>query len=128
MKPGLIKNESIGELDNFIIKEASPVGQRVIIRSKMKFTKDDIFEKWSDDHKLLDKGMIVASSCKSEVYPNTCPIWHDSMPLKSVTVVCEPNQEEEVKYWLSYVHGGEYAARKELADGRIALRSNYECW
>lgn len=81
------------------------------------------FDVWGDMLNGKGQGMIVAKSYE------TCPIFHDNVPYKSVTVVCESKQESAVRYWLSFVHGGDnISARKVLDDGRIALRSNYMCW
>lgn len=55
--------------------------------------------------------------------------WGDTIPYKSVTVISDSKQEDEVSYWLEFVHGGDSISnRKELNDGRIALRSDYQCW
>ena len=87
-------------------------------------TKDDVFGKYDmDKHIMVDKGMIVANS------KETCPIFKDEVPYKSVTVVCDNEQEGEVENWLSYVHGGDCVSqRKELPNNKVALRSDYQCW
>lgn len=91
-----------------------------------KLTKEDVWGKWDDNtHKRLSEGMIVAQT------DQICPIWRDKVPYKSVTVICSPEQETEVRYWLEYVHGGNSVSRwKEIKQGKekkIALRSNYMC-
>lgn len=74
-----------------------------------------------------DEGMRVAWGGVNR--KDTCPIWGDELPYKSVTVVCEEAQENEVVYWLEYVHGGgSVSKRKELGQGKIALRSDYLAW
>lgn len=89
-------------------------------QKKLCVTKEDV---WGDMVNSDKRGMVVAKSY------DTCPIFHDKVPYKSVTVVCEPKQERDVCYWLSYVHGGNNISnRKVLDDGRIALRSDYTCW
>jgi len=107
-----------------------------------KVTKDDVWGKYTDDLKLLDRGMIVAQGYIGDKYyeeglgawkkkvqtTNVCPVWKDELPYKSVTVVCLKEQEDEVKYWLSHVHGGESEKTKTLPDGKVAIRSNYQCW
>lgn len=83
-------------------------------------TKEDV---WGDMVNSNKRGMVVAKSY------DTCPIFCDKVPYKSVTVVCDANQESAVRYWLSFVHGGNNISnRKVFDDGRIALRSNYMCW
>lgn len=87
-------------------------------------TKEDVWGEF--DHESLTKlsdGMIVARTDEQ------CPHFEDTVPYKSVTVVCEANQEQEVHYWLEYVHGGNSVSmRKELPNNQIALRSDYQCW
>lgn len=88
------------------------------------------------------KGMIVARGVgKVDAYftqeqrdsaiaqiPEVCPIWGDTLPRKSVTVICNADQEDDVSYWLHHVHGAYcVSARLELKDGRIAMRSDYMC-
>jgi hypothetical protein len=89
----------------------------------MKLKMEDVWGKYDEEkHEMIHYGMIVA---RAEV---KCPIFKDKLPYKSVTVVCNPEEEGEVEYWLSYVHGGGVSKRKELKDGKIALRSDYQCW
>ena len=84
--------------------------------------KDDVWGKF-ENNKLIDNGMIVARS------EEICPIFKDKLPYKSVTVVCAAEQESEVSYWLEYVHGGNSISKiKKIANGKIAIRSNYMCW
>lgn len=86
---------------------------------KLALTKEDV---WGDYEKGT-KGMIVASS------GDICPIFKDKVPYKSVTVVCTEPQLHEVKYWLAYVHGGGCIHTEiDMPDGRIAIRSDYQCW
>lgn len=108
----------------------------------MKVSKDDVWGKYTDDLKLLDRGMIVAQGYIGDKYfedglevwkkkvqtTNVCPVWGDELPYKSVTVICTKEQEDEVKYWLSYVHAGEAERTKNLPDGKVAIRSNYQAW
>lgn len=78
-------------------------------------------------NKKISDGMVVASGKYGE--NTTCPVFGDDVPWKSVTVICKPEQESEVVYWLGYVHGGgNISNRRVLDDGRIALRSNYMAW
>lgn len=87
-------------------------------------TKDDVWGSEADNY----KGMIIARS------GDTCPVFHDILPYKSVTVVCDPAQEDEVIYWLEYVHGGGSVSNIKLVEdvkeqvGKIAIRSDYQCW
>lgn len=87
--------------------------------TRLSLTKEDV---WGNHAAGID-GMIVAS------WLDVCPVFHDTVPYKSVTVVCEPEQEADVQYWLDYVLGGDcIAMRKELADKKVALRADYKCW
>lgn len=92
-------------------------------QSKMKLTMEDVWGKHNEKtFEPIHNGMIVARE------EEKCPIFRDRLPYKSVTVVCKPEQEDEVCYWLDYVHGGGISKRKVLKDGKIAIRSNYMCW
>lgn len=111
-----------------------------------KLYKSDVWGKWDEEtHECIDNGMIVARGLPSvdrhfteedreeflsrpNSLPDKCPIWDDLLPYKSVTAVCQPDQQEEVEYWLSYVHGGGPTKIKHLPDGRIAIRSDYQAW
>lgn len=109
-----------------------------------KLTKDDVWGKWSEDYKLLDRGMVVAqgyppSLAKSpagaaELFDriqvgDICPVWEDELRYKSVTVICTEEQEDDVCYWLEYVHGGNaITKKKKLNGGKVAIRSEYQCW
>ena len=86
-------------------------------------TKEDVWGKFDENFNLIDKGMIVAR------HEETCPVFNDEVPYKSVTVVCDIEQENDVTDWLSYVHGGDCVSmRKDLKDRKVALRSDYQCW
>lgn len=91
---------------------------------KEKLTKEDVWGVFDPNNdKLISNGMIVAKSYE------VCPIFGDVLPYKSVTVICDEEQCEEVIHWLIYVHGGNCVSyRKELKDGKVAFRSNYMCW
>lgn len=84
--------------------------------AKMKLKLEDV---WGKDKK---GGLAVAYSY------DECPVFNDTVPYKSVTVVFDIEDEEEVCYWLRSIHGGSYRARKVLPDGKIAIRSDYQCW
>lgn len=87
-------------------------------------TKEDVWGEIDYENLTrLSEGMIVART------EQQCPHFGDMIPYKSITVVCEANQEQEVHYWLEYVHGGNSVSmRKELPNNQIALRSDYQCW
>lgn len=91
-------------------------------------TKDDVWGKVDlEQHKKLSEGMIVARGGAEEDV--VCPIFKDRLPYKSVTVVCMESEMIEVTYWLEYVHGGESVSKhKKLPGGKMALRSDYQCW
>ena len=107
-----------------------------------KITQNDVLGWFDSNHNLINRGMVVAqgfsgSQCSPDEFEswkeklqvsNICPVWKDKLPYKSVTVICNADQENEVTYWLSYVHGGEYSKRKVLKNGQVAFRSNYQCW
>ena len=59
---------------------------------------------------------------------DVCPVWGDRVPWKSVTVVVPADEEGDAAYCLAMAHGGEFSRRKVLADGRVALRSDYQAW
>ena len=82
----------------------------------------DVWGLFTDDHERVHSGMVVARQ------DTLCPVWGDVVPYKSATIVCQPDQEGEVDYWIGYVQGGGPSARKVLDDGRIALRSDYHAW
>jgi len=104
------------------IKEDRRVHKRP---SGIKLYRDEVWGAYDlESHEMVSKGMIVANSSE------TCPIFGDIVPYKSVTIVFDSkiHNEDEVIYWLRYVHGGEYSDYLELKDGRIAIRSDYQCW
>ncbi len=87
-------------------------------------TKEDVFGKWTEDHRTkVHGGMVMARSGE------TCPHFGDEVPYKSVTVVCPDALLEQASYWLEYVHGCDCISRvKSLGDGTTAIRSNYMAW
>ena len=91
-------------------------------------TQEDVWGRYNmETHTRESKGMIVASSC--EGYPDICPVWGDKMLFKSVTVICDIEQQTEVAYWLEFVHGGNSITKSKILDnGKIAFRSDYQCW
>jgi hypothetical protein len=99
-------------------------------------TKDDVWGKYDEiNHRRIDDGMLVARGYGSYFtgkphFNPICPIWGDELPYKSVTVVGPIEQEQEIRYWLEYVHGGgSVSKRKVVEDGKkVALRSDYMCW
>lgn len=87
-------------------------------------TEEDVWGRFDETRtKKIDRGMIVARS--GEI----CPIFGDEVPYKSVTVVGPKNKQDEIIYWLEYVHGGGSVSEiVELDDLRVAIRSDYQCW
>lgn len=87
-------------------------------------TKDDVFGVYDfKNNKMIDNGMVVARSKED------CPIFKDILPYKSMTVVCQNEQQEDVVYWLEYVHGSNCVSKvKKLDESNIAIRSDYQCW
>lgn len=84
--------------------------------AKRKLTFEDVL---GDEN---NKGMIVASG--GEI----CPIFHDEVPYKAYTVVCDKKDEADASYWLDYIHGGGISNIKYLDNNNVAIRSNYMCW
>lgn len=94
--------------------KANMIVKMPTVQKAKKLTQEDV---WGKD------GMIVARTNER------CPIFKDIVPYKSVTAICNLISENEVIYWLEYVHGGNsISKRKNLKDGKIALRSDYQCW
>ncbi len=87
-----------------------------------KLTKEDVWGKWDKDLNNIHKGMILAK------YNDTCPIWGDKIPYKSVTVLTKADQVEEVSYWIEYVHGADSISAVKDVGQMIAIRSDYTCW
>lgn len=97
-------------------------------------TKECVWGKVEDYVKRIDWGMIVAKGYsnsyegKKEI-PQVCPIWEDELGYKDVTVVCDEGVSSDVIYWLEYVHGANsVTALKEIEGGKVAIRSEYQCW
>ena len=90
----------------------------------LELTQEDVWGKYNElSSSKISNGMIVAS------YNDVCPIFGDKVPYKSVTVVCDENQMDDVVYWLEYVHGADCVAITKHIDGsKIAIRSDYQCW
>jgi hypothetical protein len=93
-----------------------------------KLQKSDVFGTFDPETRTqTSKGMVVAQGHPD--HPVACPVFGDIVPWKSVTVICKLEEEGEVTHWLSYVHGGDTVSnRQEFTDGRVALRSDYQCW
>lgn len=88
-----------------------------------KLTKEDVWGEFDTNYNQVSKGMMVA------MHKDICPYFADVIPYKSYTFVCNIEQEEEVTYWLEYVHGGNSISnRKVIEDGKVALRTDYKCW
>ncbi len=102
----------------------------------------------SDDprgsHKRVTNGMMVARGLPykegspealkiqqdslAPVLPQRCPVLGDLLPYKSVSIICEQKDYNAVTYWLEYVHGGGCISnQKETKDGKIFIRSDYQC-
>jgi hypothetical protein len=101
-----------------IIMVSGPNGDK-----PFKLTKEDVWGEFDSNYNTINKGMIVAR------HKDICPHFGDVVPYKAITVICNVKQEDEVIYWLEYVHGANcISGRKTLKDGNIALRSDYQCW
>lgn len=86
----------------------------------------DVFGKFNEDHERIDDGMVVVYGKGDKKV--RCPIFKDVVPYKSVTVVCKQEQLQGVLQHLMNAHGGPHAFKKDLPDGRIAIRSDYQAW
>lgn len=86
--------------------------------------KEDVWGKWDLKHNIkIKEGMIVSETNEK------CTIFKDIVPYKSVTIICNKDQTEEVIYWLEYVQGANCVTKKkELDNYKVALRSDYQCW
>ena len=85
---------------------------------------DDRDDMWVWDE---EAGYIVA--CGYTAFPPTCPVWGDEVGWKSVTVIVPAELENAATWSLEYNHGGgSVVKRLEMGDGRVALRSDYQCW
>jgi len=74
------------------------------------------------------RGRIVQNSIPRDE-DHVCPIWGDILGPKDVTVVCHEDEADEVEYWLEHVHGGGCVVDyRDLPDGMVAMRSEYQCW
>ena len=102
-------------------------------------TKADVWGKIEEDAsgspRKLDNGMVIAFGGQR------CPIYHDVVPSKSVTVFATADFLEakkatydDVAYWLEFVlgagcvraHGfGSYEGRDEFG---LFIRADYKCW
>jgi hypothetical protein len=107
-------------------------------------TQADVWGAHDENFNRLSLGMLVARGypqpdgeyTTQEEYdkataelPAICPIWFDHLPYKSVTVICPTEQEDEVSYWLEFVHGANCIEKvRRLENGKSAIRSNYMCW
>lgn len=86
-------------------------------------SKEDVWGKYDPNTRTETDGMIVARRGEK------CPIFEDILPYKSVTVICEKDQYAQVAYWLEYVHGADCISKmKESEGGKLAIRSDYQCW
>lgn len=87
-------------------------------------TKEDVWGEY--DHtqgKRTSEGMIIAR------HEEVCPVFGDVVPPKSVTVICNAEQQNEVEYWLEFVHGCNCVVMtQDMPNNQIAIRSDYMCW
>lgn len=139
LPPRKDKNEHAASI---VIVVSNPTHAECVSADRL--TQEDVWGVYDDiRRKRVSNGMMVARGygrvmsgftqeekdrLVAEI-PEVCPVWGDVLPYKSVTVICPADQEEQVSYWLEYVHGGHsISRRKELPEGKVALRSNYMCW
>lgn len=87
-------------------------------------TKEDVWGEFNiHTGEKISKGMIVAR------YNDTCPVFKDIVPYKSVTIIGPLDKQDELEYWLDYVNGGGSISNvKQIGDNEIAIRSDYMCW
>lgn len=128
MREFTIRGAKRVEKDGTLIDDNTPFKVSVsepAFPESTELTKEDVWGKYDlDTGTRIHKGMIVARS------KEVCPHFGDTVPYKSVTVVCDAPQEAAVSYWLDYVQGGNSISdRKELLEGKqVALRADYQCW
>ena len=97
-------------------------------------TQEDVWGKWVG-HNKVHLGMIVAD-CRTGGYDDDkyqskerCPVFEDFIDYKSVTVIAPKELSEQVAYWLEYVQGSDCISQfKELPDGKVAFRADYQAW
>lgn len=58
----------------------------------------------------------------------TCPVWGDEVPYKSITVIVPAALAEAASYCIFCIMGAEPADEKVLDDGRVAFRGDYAAW
>ncbi len=80
-------------------------------------------ERWKEDMCWVFKAPYLAGDSEQ-----VCPVWGDKIPYKSATIIVPADEEDAATYCLACAHGGDYARRKVLGDGRIAIRSDYMAW
>jgi hypothetical protein len=62
-------------------------------------------------------------------YGESCPVWGDTLPQKSVTVLVPAGMQGEAVFSLEFAHGGGSISRQKLfPNGMLAIRSDYQCW
>lgn len=111
------------------IRSIEPIDLNIVISEPngeipKHLTKEDVWGIWDNTtYEKIDKGMVVASTNEK------CPIFGDIVPFKSVTVVGPKKYEDEIIYWLEFVHGCDSVAEtKDIDDLKVAIRSDYQCW
>lgn len=72
-------------------------------------------------NKLIDGGMKTAMTNEK------CNYFNDIVPHKSATFICNKEQLEDVKYWISYC-GCSISKTLVMPDGKMVLRADYQCW
>lgn len=90
-----------------------------------KLEKDDVWGAYDmENHERVKDGLVVARS------DEPCPVFGDTVPYKSVTIVFDPAKfpYDEVIYWVIYVQGGEPSDEVALKNGKWAIRSDYQAW
>ena len=116
-----------------------PTQDQTLVGNSLKMS--DVFGVFDEGQWLrISWGMTVARGLpKSEPKQQNeaarvCPIWHDALPYKSLTVICGRDQVDDVIEWLVYVHGADCVSAMQFNvewNGKkvqVAIRSNYMCW
>lgn len=92
-------------------------------------TKDDVWGKYKTIDGITEKvssGMVAARGTGAN---EICPIFGDRLGYKDTTFICEKSQVDDVLYWITYVHGEDCITKeKDLGSGKVAFRSEYQCW
>lgn len=117
----IVNGQEIPCITPFTISVSEPHGIEPVL-----LTKEDVFGSFDiETMTQLSKGMVIAST------GNTCPIWWDKVHYKSSTILFDNKDDilEDVIYWCEYVDGRDSVSKiKHFKNGKVAIRTDYQCW